>query len=118
VAFTFTGKVTAPSRPVLELTASSALGSHEEDVSTVNLQFRSIVSGAPRTVIAVTGTRGSNGVMTFALNEAASNLSMSWADGATSGNLLHGTTVIGTIDSNTKMLTFTDNSFVSLDIGL
>lgn len=118
VAVTFTGKVTAPTRPVLELTASSSLKSDEEDVSAVNLQYRSVVAGTPRTVLSVTGTRNSNGVMAFTLNEAASNLSLNWVDGASSGNLLHGTTVIGTIDENTKMLTFTNNEFISLDIGL
>lgn len=118
VGVTFAGKVTAPTRPVLELTASSSLRSHEEDVSAVSLQYRSIVSGTPRTVISVTGTRGSNGVMNFALNEAASNLSLNWADGASTGNLMLGSTLVGTIDENTKMLTFTNNEFISLDLGL
>lgn len=118
VAAAFTGKVTAPSRPVLELTASTSLKSHEEDVSTVSLQYRSVVSGTPRTVVTVAGTRGSNGVMSFAFNEAASNLSLTWADGATTANLVQGSTLVGTIDENTKMLTFTNNEFVSLDVGL
>lgn len=118
VAATFTGKVTAPSRPVLELTASTSLKSHEEDVSAVTLQYRSVVSGTPRTVVTVAGTRGSNGVMNFAFNEAASNLSLRWADGASTANLMQGSTLVGTIDENTKMLTFTTNEFLSLDIGL
>lgn len=118
VGVTFTGKVTAPTRPVLELTASTSLKSHEEDVSAVSLQYRSVVSGTPRTVISVTGTRGSDGVMNFALNEAASGLSLNWADGASTGNLMQGSTLVGTIDESTKMLTFTNNEFISLDIGL
>ncbi|MGA0612498.1 hypothetical protein [Caldimonas sp. KR1-144] len=118
VAATFTGKVTAPTRPVLELTASTSLKSHEQDVSAVSLQYRSIVAGAPRTVISLTGLRGSDGVMSFALNEAASNLSLTWSDGASTGNLMQGSTLVGTIDENTKMLTFTNNEFISLDIGL
>lgn len=118
VAFTFVGQVTAPGRPVLELTASSSLRSHEDEPSAVNLQYRSIVSGTPRNVITVAGTRGSNGVMSFALNEAASNLSLNWVDGATSGNLMQGSSVVGTIDENTKMLTFSNGDFISLDFGL
>lgn len=118
VAATFTGRVTAPSRPVLELTASTSLKSHEEDVSAVSLQYRSLVSGTPRTVVSVAGTRGSNGAMSFAFSEAASNLSLNWVEGAATGNLMQGSTLVGTIDENTKMLTFTNNEFVSLDIGL
>lgn len=118
VAFTFVGQVTAPGRPVLELSASSSLRSHEDEPSAVNLQYRSIVSGTARNVITVAGTRGSNGVMSFALNEAASNLSLNWVDGATSGSLMQGTTVVGTIDENTKMLTFSNGEFISLDFGL
>lgn len=118
VAFNFVGQVTAPSRPVLELTVSSSLRSHEDEPSAVNLQYRSIVSGTARNVITVTGTRGSNGVMSFALNEAAANLSLSWVDGATTGNLMRGTMVVGTIDENTKMLTFSNGEFMSLDFGL
>lgn len=118
VGLSFAGKVTAPTRPVLELSASTSLGSHEEDISAASIQYRSIVSGTPRTAISVTATRGSDGVMNFALSEAASGLSMHWADGASSGNLMKGSTVVGTIDQHTKMLTFTDNTFVSLDIGL
>lgn len=118
VAATFSGKVTAPSRPVLELTASTSLKSHEADASAVSLQYRSIVSGTPRTVVSVAGTRASNGVMSFAFNEAASGLSLTWADGASTANLMQGSTLVGTIDENTKMLTFTNNEFVSLDIGL
>ena len=118
VGVSFTGKVTAPTRPLLELTASTSLGSDAQDVSVVNLQYRSIVSGAPRTVVSVTGLRDSNGAMNFTLSEAASGLSMHWAEGASSGNLMKGSTLVGTIDERTRMLTFTDNSFVSLDIGL
>lgn len=118
VAVTFAGKVTAPSRPVLELTASTSLKSHEQDVSSVTLQYRSVVSGTPRTVVTVAGTRGSNGVMNFAFNEAAANLSLHWADGAGTANLMQGSTLVGTIDENTKMLTFTNDEFLSLDIGL
>lgn len=118
VAFTFVGQVTAPGRPVLELSASSSLRSYEDEPSAVNLQYRSIVSGTARNVITVTGTRGGNGAMSFALNEAASNLSLNWVDGATSGNLMQGTTLVGTIDENTKMLTFSNGQFMSLDFGL
>ena len=118
IALVFNGRITAPTRPVLELTASTSMKSHEEDVAAVNLQYRSLVAGAPRTAVSVTGSRGSDGVMTFALNEAASNLSLSWTDGASTGTLMQGSTVVGTIDENTKMLTFTNNEFVSLDIGL
>ena len=118
VGLAFTGKVTAPGRPVLELTASSSLKSHEEDVSAVSLQYRSVVAGSPRTVVSVTGSRGSNGTMNFALSEAASSLSLTWADGASTGNLMQGSTLVGTIDENTRMLTFTNNEFISLDFGL
>lgn len=118
IAVSFLGKASAPGRPLLELTASTSVKSHEDDISAVNMQYRSIVSGTPRTVVTLTGTRGSNGSMDFVLNEAASDLSLSWNEESSTGTLTQAGTLVGTIDQNTKMLTFTNNEFVSLDFGL
>ena len=45
-------------------------------------------------------------------------LSLGWTGQPSSAELKAGDTLIGRIDASTRMLTFTDGSFVSLDIGL
>ena len=73
---------------------------------------------AGRHVIAVAGTRGTDGMMNFTLTEATSNLSLAWADGAASGDLKWGTTKIGEVGKAAKGVTFSNGEFMSLDIGL
>lgn len=116
--YAFVGAITAPSRPKLELSISGSMRSNEDDPATVNLQYRSIVNNAPVRVIGAVATRqGSD--YSVKLTEATSNLSMTWAPGATSATLyVNDTTVVGQLSKATKVLTFTDQSFVSLDIGL
>jgi hypothetical protein len=115
----FVGTVTAPNRPVLELSFGTSMKTFESQASTMTLQYRTLVAGAPRMVIGVTGSRAANGDTSFQLSEATSNLSLSWTQDASRGDLMHGSTLkIGELDSATGLLTFTDNSFVSLDIGL
>jgi hypothetical protein len=118
-AVSFTGSVTAPSRPKLELTFSGSQASYEESPASVTLQYRSIVSGTPKMVIGVVATRQADGDYSTKLTEAASNLSMTWADGAEEADLMvNGTEVVGRFNQSTKVLTFTDKTFISLDIGL
>lgn len=115
----FAGSVTAPSRPKLELTFSGSQASYEDSPASVTLQYRSIVSGTPKMVIGVVATRQANGDYSTKLTEAASNLSMTWADGAEEADLMvNGTEVVGRFNQSTKVLTFTDKTFISLDIGL
>ena len=76
------------------------------------------MDGAPKLVIALAATRGSDGVMNFSLTEATSNLSLAWADGASSGDLKWGTTAIGVVGKSAHGITFSNGEFMSLDIGL
>lgn len=115
----FTGSVTAPSRPKLELSFSGSQGSHEDGPAAVTLQYRSLLDGTPKRVIGVVATRQANGGYAAKLTEAASNLSMTWADGAEEADLMvNETEVVGRFNQSTKVLTFTDKTFISLDIGL
>lgn len=115
----FTGTVSAPSRPSLQLSFGSAIRSDLEQASTVSLQYRSLVGTTPRMVIDATGTRrASDGKMVLTLTQSAANLSLAWVDGAESADLLFGTTKIGVVSKADRRVTFTDNSFESLDFGL
>ena len=87
----------------------------------MTLQYRSIVNGTPRLVVNVAGTRapGSDTVNSFKLTEAGSNLSMTWLDGAAAVDLVHGDSrTVGSVNTGNGMVTFTDGSVVSLDVGL
>lgn len=115
---TFVGAVSAPTRPTLEFTIGTSMKSYEDKASSVNFQYRTLVAGTPRMVIAGSSTLAADGTRQFTLTEAANNLSMSWTGQPTTAKLMKGSTVIGEIDAGTKMLTFSDQSFLSLDMGL
>jgi len=116
-SLTFTGSVTAPTRPKLELTLSSSMASHEDGPATVTLSYRSIVNGTPKQQIGAVATRQANGKYSTKLTEAASNLSMTWGPDAKEADLyVNNTEVVGKFKDLT--LTFTDGTFISLDIGL
>ncbi len=115
----FVGAVTAPNRPQLELTlGASVVNDGNQTLSPVTLQYRTLVDGAPRSVVTLTGTPGAAGTAgRFKLEEATSGLSMSWGEGASQIDLVFGNpaTRIGTLGSG--VLNFTDGSFISLDLG-
>lgn len=114
----FIGTVTAPTRPTLELTIAASKKSYETQVASVNMGYRVLVAGAPRTVIAITGTRAVDNTMGWTLAEATAGLSLSWDDASSSANLLKGGDVIGVLQKSSKLLTFSDHSVMSLDVGL
>jgi hypothetical protein len=114
----FVGTLTAPQRPVLKLTASASKKSYETDVAVVTLQYSALVGGTARTVIDVTASPDANGNVDFSLSEASSGLSMLWLHNATSADLKKGTEKIGTLSQADKRLTFSNGTFISLDVGL
>jgi hypothetical protein len=119
----FVGTVTATARPTLEMSLGGTWivdGAHDRDV-TATLQYRSLVAGVPRLVVTLVGSRSSanSSIDTYKLSEATANLSMNWIDGGQSTvDLYAGTTKIGVLNAATGMLTFVDNTSISLDIGL
>lgn len=113
------GKVSAPGRPVLEFSVGASQPTHASEVDTMTFQYRSLVAGAPRTVLSGSATRGIDGETSFSLHEAASKVSMHWRSNLTAATVrFDGSTAIGTLDSNNRMLTFSDGTFLSLDLGL
>jgi hypothetical protein len=113
----FSGSLTAPGRPLLRLTLGTTVRSSENQPSSVSLQYRSIVSGTPRTAIDFTATRASTGVPTVTLADLGSGVSVSATRGAASADvLLNNTTKIGAVNLDTGVLTFTDGSFVSVEL--
>ena len=117
-SFSFSAAVTAQNRPRLELTAGASKTSELNDVSSLTLQYRSVVNGTPRIVVGATATRDTNGVTTFVLTEASANLRMDLRENDATSNLFQGTTLIGTLNNANGLLTFVDGSFISLDAGL
>jgi len=126
----FTGTITAANRPTLELTMATGWG-HDGGNNgggtalPMALQYRTLVAGAPKLVVKVAAERvngstsGNNGdVSRFTLTEASAGLSMAWNAGASSADLYHDSTKIGSFDSAAGLLTFSDKSFISVDIGL
>lgn len=119
----FVGSITAPGRPVLEISFGGTQLVDSEDGSTqgVTLQYRTLVAGQPRLVVSVTGSRDATTgeVNRFKLTEASAGLSLNWVDGASAVELVQGDSlVIGSVNLNSGVVTFSDNSFVSLDVGL
>lgn len=113
------GTVSAPGRPVLEFSLGASQPTHLSETDTMTFQYRSLVAGMPRTVLSGSATRGTDGVTRFSLNEAASKVSMQWRSGLSAATVqFDGSTAIGTLDSNNRMLTFSDGTFLSLDLGL
>lgn len=123
---TFLGTATATGRPALELTFTGSQKSYEEQPTTASLQYRSLVNGQAKTVVSLSmGTADANGQRTWTLSEAAANLSLSWVgstwlDGGRndSAPLKRGSDTIGTFTAKDGLLTFTDGTFVSVDLGL
>lgn len=117
----FAGSVTAPNRPRLELTLGTGTvidGRSARQPAT--LQYRTWVNGLPRSVVTLTATPASQpgAADSFRLAEASSGLSMSWLDGASTIDLVFGSPAVKIGQLKDGLLTFSDNSVISLDLGL
>jgi hypothetical protein len=118
----FAGEVTAPGRPLLALSlgAEQLMDSDDGSTQSMTMQYRSIVNGTPRLVVNLAGTRdASTGLARLRLTEASANLSMTWQQGASNVELVHGTDrLIGSVNTSSGVVTFADGSLVTLDVGL
>jgi hypothetical protein len=117
---TFSGSVTAPGRPLLRLTLGTTARNSAGEPTAVSLQYRSIVAGTPRSAIDISLTRplGVDGATpTVTLADLSSGVSVSATRGAASADvLLNNATRIGVVNLDTGVLTFTDGSFVSVEL--
>ena len=119
-SLSFVASITAPGRPKLEISGSSTANAVDDAFRNASLQYRTVVDGAEKMVIgiAITGAQGTT-PGSVKVSEAASGLSMVWTDGAASAALVYNNTLtVGTLDKSTKVLTFTNGDFVSVDLGL
>jgi hypothetical protein len=124
VKLTLQAVVTTANRPALEVTLGTTAdafvlqeGGGPAPVQ-VQLQYRTLVAGQPRQVVAVSAQL-SKAPTVFRLSEATSNISLAWTEGDARVDVIYNnTTLIGTIDTRTWLLTFSDGTFVSLDTGL
>lgn len=119
---TLLGAVSAAGRPTLEMSfgvEADALAA-QEGAGQVQLQYRTLVAGQPRQVVTVSAQFSPTAPGSFKLSEATSKISLAW--GESKGDLIDlmydNTTKIGTLDTRTWLLTFSDGTFVSLDTGL
>ena len=119
----FVGAVSASGRPTLEFSigAKSSLFDAQSGVDpTISMQYRTMVGSTPRLVVTLTAQSTPSGRTEFKLSESTANVSMSWLDSkpATVDLMYANSTKIGTLDTSTGLMTFTDGSFISLDVGL
>lgn len=122
---TFAGEVSAPNRPKLQLTLAGTVNSATDvqGIDTLDLQYRSFASGSstPSLTLAGTVTRVRNGDSSSAsvtLLETGSNVKVTWSPSTQQVNVKQGDTVIGVLDPRTRLLTFSDGTFQSVDVGL
>jgi hypothetical protein len=109
--------INVPSRPVLQLSLGASGKTYENSAKSATVQYRSIYGGAPRNSVDITGSKSAPGTGLVTLSEATSGLSIAISEGAFTADLmLQNATRIGIYDRRTKVMTFTDGSFMSLDL--
>lgn len=113
----FTGSVTAPTRPKLEIALDATSASHLDEPTTATVSYKSIVNGKARMQIGVTATSTANGPQ-IKLTEAGSNLSATYNKGDEAIDVLVNGALIGKYTDKDKVITFTDKTQISLDMGL
>lgn len=114
---TLTGTIAVPSRPVLQLSFGGAYSTYANSPRTLSLQYRSLLNGVPRNSIDLSASRSGPGTAVVTLSEATAGLSLTVSDSAfTSDLVLQNSSKIGSYDRRTKIMTFTDGTFMSLDL--
>lgn len=118
----FTGSVTATGRPTLELSMGTSMVNDSATArpQQATMQYRTLVAGAPRLVVAMTADRdpATGDLGKLKLTEATSNLAMTWTPTATSIDLMAGSLKVGVLDTSRWLITFADGTSTSLDFGL
>ena len=123
-AVTVSGKVTAPSRPVLLLSlgGNAWTNSHTTMNETATVQYKSVAASKTRSVVNIDASASGtapNKKWALKLTESVANLGMSWTHGDASVKLtVGGATEIGSVNLDSGLITYTDGSTTSLAIGL
>ena len=118
-SISFVATVTAPGRPKLELSGNLSHSEFTKEVTTSSLQYRTVAGNAQRQVVTISRNPATpTAPSSFTFTEAASNLSMTVVKGAATTDLLYNNmSRVGTFNSASKLLTFTNGDFISLDAG-
>ena len=98
--------------------SNATLHNFDEVARNVDLQYRVLVAGTPRSVVDVNASRDTAGVLTWTFAEATSGLELRWKKTDAQATLRKGSEVVGVLDVASRLLTFSDHSVISLDIGL
>ena len=123
-AVSISGTVTAPGRPVmvLSLGVSAWTDSHTTLNPSATAQYKSTAGGRTRSVVNIDATQSGTAAKpsrSFKLTESVANLAMAWTDGDTIVKLTAGgTSEIGSLNLDSGLITYTDGSTTTLDIGL
>jgi len=120
---TFTGSVTAPEQPRLELTLSATGKTNDTDnLSSTTMSYSRWVGNTKARAINVTVERtpavaASPARERLTLSEAGSGLFMAYNKGDANVDLQSGGSKIGVLQVSKGLATFTDGTVVSMDLG-
>ncbi|MEI7783970.1 MAG: hypothetical protein WCK08_06265 [Betaproteobacteria bacterium] len=123
VTVTFTGSVTAPDQPRLELILSATGKTNDSDnLSRMSMAYNRWVGDAKSRAINMTvertaATANSPARSRSTLSEAGSGLSMAYTEGDANVDVLSGSSKIGVLEMSKGLATFTDGTVVSMDLG-
>lgn len=125
MAVNFTGSLTATGQPRIELAFDIAGKDYdlEGTAKVATWNFSRYVDGAKNGAVTLTAERTAATATTAAtetakLTEATSGLSISIKKGDKIVDVLANGTKVGVIDLSTSLITFSDQSVISLDLGL
>jgi len=118
---TFTGSLTAPNQPRLELifaTSGKAYNMGDTALATSLTYNRYVGTTSTRSVVFTITRANATAKQQATVTEVTSGFSMSFTDGDKTTKVKANGSEVGTLDLKSGLLTFTDGSIVSLDIQL
>ena len=126
LGFHFSGEITAPNRPTVELTLATSMLSDADTPSMLTGQYRTRVdvNGTPTATQTVTlnANKPATGPAVLSVQLVGTGVSMDVVDQAPTATLRLGTesngTEIGLLNRASALITYVDGSTTSLDFGL
>jgi hypothetical protein len=118
VGMTFTGSVTAPNRPRLELVLGAAGKAYNFDntPNTVSLTYNRYVGSAKTRAVNLNVTNANTPTKSITLTEASSGLSIAHNTGQTVVDVKADDKKVGELNTGNSIFTFADNTLTSLDL--